>query len=64
MTIKITIEIDAAEFIERLEDAVPDPTGGKEDEESLTRYANDYLDEIRDAVEDLLMEKLVDYHTH
>lgn len=61
---KIVIEVNAVEFIERLEEAVPEPTGGKETEETLTDYVGDYEDELRDTVEDWLMAKLIDYHTH
>lgn len=61
---KITIEINAAELIEELEEAVPNPTGGKETEESIAEYIDQYDDEIRDAVTELILRKLIDYHTH
>lgn len=61
---KVTVEINTAEFIERLEEEVPEPTGGKETEETLKDYIEQYDDELQAVVEDWLMKKLIHYHTH
>lgn len=61
---KITIEIDAAALIEELEEAVPNPTGGKETEDTLREYIGQYDEEISEVVAELILGKLIDYHTH
>lgn len=61
---KITVEIDVAELISDLEDSVPNPTGGKEDEASIKSYVEEYDSELNEVVSEWLLNKLIDYHTH
>lgn len=63
-TFKLVIEIDADELINLLNEEVPDEvkTGSPETPESIKDYAEQYDGEIKEAITDLLLEKLIQYH--